>query len=76
MLNNVFKEALAPKMVLNIFCLYGNSYVCIVRDRANINIYFKLQKPFRNVSYMPVNADIKYKLHMLVFDRVTALNVH
>ena len=41
-----------------------------------MNIHYKLQKRFANVSYMPVNADMKYYSHMLVFDRVTALNVH
>ena len=36
----------------------------------------KLLKLFGNVSYMSVNGDIKYWLHILLFDGVTTLNVH
>ena len=35
----------------------------------------KLLKLFVNDSYMSVNADIKYWLHILLFDGVTTLNV-
>ena len=46
---------------------------------ASIHRYqqkLKFLKLFGNDSYMSVNADIKYWLHILLFDGVTTLNVH
>ena len=48
----------------------------MVRDRANVKIYENFKILIGNVSYMSVNADSKFELHILPFDRVRAPNVH
>ena len=38
--------------------------------------FMKLQILIGNVSYMSVNADSKFELHIFPFDRIRAPNVH
>ena len=48
----------------------------MVRDRANVKIYENFKFSLEMCSYMSVNADSKFKLHIFPFDRVRAPNVH
>ena len=38
--------------------------------------FMKISNSLGNVSYMSVNADSKFELHIFLFDRVRAPNVH
>ena len=47
----------------------------MVRDRANLSRYHNLQNLIENLSYISVNTDIEFHIHISSFGRVTALNV-
>ena len=54
-----------------------NIRILWVRDKANLGRYIsKFAKLIVNLSYMTVNTDIEFQIHISSVDRVTALSVH
>ena len=48
----------------------------MVRDKANLSRSQNFAKLIGTLSYIPVNIEIEFQIHIIPFGRVTALNIN